>query len=111
MTGINSRTAYIMRVGLLELLGLSQGRRKRQQQDYFGLNIVNIDNDRYQVMVHYTAQDRFGLVHNDILNKKFSQLNFFRIWFVLQRCNRFGFKPFMTNMEATIRITGGRNET
>ena len=100
-----------MRVRLLELLRLSQGRRKRQQQDYFGLNIVNIDNDRYQAVVHYKVQDHFGLDHNDILNKKFSQLHFFRIWFVLQRYNQFGCKPFMTNMDAIIRISGGRDET
>ncbi|MEE4411019.1 DUF3289 family protein, partial [Serratia sp. C2(2)] len=36
---------------------------------------------------------------------------FFRIWFVLQRYNQFGFKPFMTNMEATVEITGRRNES
>ncbi len=76
MTGINSPPAYIMRVGLLELLRLSQGRRKRQQQDYFGLNIVNIDNDRYQAVVHYKVQDHFGMDNNDILNEKFIQLNF-----------------------------------
>lgn len=33
-----------------------------------------------------------------------------RIWFFLQRHNQFGFKSFMTNMEATVEITGGRNE-
>ncbi|ADP10423.1 hypothetical protein EJP617_07420 [Erwinia sp. Ejp617] len=33
----------------------------------------------------------------------------FRIWFVLQRYNQFAFKPFMTNMEATVEITGGRH--
>ena len=47
----------------------------------------------------------------DILKTKFSQFHFFRIGFVLQRYNQFGFKPFMTNMEATIEITGGRNDS
>ncbi|MDV5355247.1 DUF3289 family protein [Enterobacter asburiae] len=27
-----------------------------------------------------------------------------------ERYEKFGYKPFMTNMEATIEITGGRNE-
>lgn len=44
----------------------------------------------------------------DISKLRFNQLRFFRIWFVLQRYNRFGFKPFMTNMEATIEVTGDR---
>ena len=72
------------------------------------LKSLHIDNDRYQAVVHYKVQDHFGLDSDDILNKTFSQFNFFRIWFVLQRYNQFGFKPFMTNMEATVRITGGR---
>ncbi|MBT0723627.1 DUF3289 family protein [Rosenbergiella sp. S61] len=70
-----------------------------------------IENDRYRVVVHYKIQDHFGLDSDDILNTKFSQFHFFRIWFVLQRYNQFGFKPFMTNMEATVEITGGRSES
>ncbi|AJK11093.1 DUF3289 family protein [Yersinia pestis] len=72
---------------------------------------LQIDNDRYRAMVHYKIQDHFGLDNNDIKNTKFNRFHFFRIWFVLQRFNQFGFKPFMTNMEATIEITGGRNES
>jgi hypothetical protein len=69
---------------------------------------LHIDNDRYRAVVHYKVQDHFGLDSDDILKTKFSQFHFFRIWFVLQRYNQFGFKPFMTNMEATIEITGTR---
>ena len=69
---------------------------------------LNINNDRYRAMVHYKAQDHFGLDSDDILNTKFSQFHFFRIWFVLQRYNQFGIRPFMTNMEATIEVTGTR---
>ncbi|ABS49131.1 MULTISPECIES: DUF3289 family protein [Yersinia pseudotuberculosis complex] len=72
---------------------------------------LQIDNDRYRAIVHYKIQDHFGLDNNDIKNTKFNRFHFFRIWFVLQRFNQFGFKPFMTNMEATIEITGGRNES
>ncbi|CAI2022390.1 YPO3983 family protein [Serratia plymuthica] len=71
---------------------------------------LQIDNDRYRAVVHYKVQDHFGLDVDDISNAKFNRLRFFRIWFVLQRYRQFGFKPFMTNMESTIEITGGRNE-
>ncbi|MBU5378543.1 YPO3983 family protein [Pantoea septica] len=72
---------------------------------------LHIENDRYRAVVHYKVQDHFGLDSDDILKKKISQFHFFRIWFVLQRYNQFGFKPFMTNMEATIEISGSRDES
>ncbi|KYQ94999.1 hypothetical protein AWY96_16520 [Serratia plymuthica] len=72
---------------------------------------LHIDNDHYRAIVHYKVQDHFGLDSDDISKFKFNQFRFFRIWFVLQRYNQFGFNPFMTNMEATIEITGGRNES
>ena len=72
---------------------------------------LNIDNDRYRAVVHYKVQDHFGLDSDDILKTKFSQFHFFRIWFVLQRYNQFGFKPYMTNMEATVEIIGSRSES
>ncbi|MFC0138710.1 YPO3983 family protein [Erwinia mallotivora] len=72
---------------------------------------LHIDNNHYRAVVHYEVQDHFGLDSEDIMKMLFSQFHFFRIWFVLQRYNQFGFKPFMTNMEATIKITGKRNES
>lgn len=74
------------------------------------LKALQIYNDRYHVVLHYKVQDHFGLDNLDISKSKFKQFHFFRIWFVLQRYNKFGFKPFMTNMEATIDIVGRRNE-
>lgn len=74
------------------------------------LKSLKFDNDCYRAIVHYKVQDHFGLDNADILNAKFKDFIFFRIWFVLQRYDKFGFKPFMTNMEATIEITGGCNE-
>jgi len=73
------------------------------------LKSLHIENDCYRAVVHYKVQDHVGLDSDDILKTKFSQFHFFRIWFVLQRYNQFGFKPFMTNMEATVEIAGGRN--
>ncbi len=75
------------------------------------LKSLQIDNHRYRAIVHYKVQDHFGLDSHDILKTKFNQFRFFRIWFVLQHYNQFGFKPFMTNMEASIEITGERNES
>jgi len=72
---------------------------------------LHIDNNHYRAVVHYKVQDHFGLDSDDILKTKFSQFHFFRIWFVLQRYNQFDFKPFMTNMEAIVEISGGRSES
>ncbi len=71
---------------------------------------LKVNNDRYRAIVHYRVQDHFGLDGEDILKLKFSQFRFFRIWFVLQRYKSIGFKPFITNMETTIEITGERSE-
>ncbi len=62
----------------------------------------------WRAKIKYVGQDHFGLDLNDMRNHKFNQFQFFRIWFILQRFNRFGFRPFLTNMEATIDIEGIR---
>ncbi|MDU5192718.1 MAG: YPO3983 family protein [Mixta calida] len=69
---------------------------------------LHIENSRYHARVKYRIQDHFGLDAYDILKGKFHLFRFFRIWFVLQRYYRFGFKPFITNMEAIIEIYGDR---
>ncbi|MCU5772313.1 DUF3289 family protein [Erwiniaceae bacterium BAC15a-03b] len=71
---------------------------------------LHIQKDEYRAIVHYRVQDHFGLDNEDILKFKFYQFRFFRIWFVLQRYNQLAFKPFMTNMEATLEIIGNRND-
>lgn len=75
------------------------------------LRSLHINNGHFVAVVHYKVQDHFGLDSDDILKTKFSQFHFFRIWFVLQHYTQFGFRPFMTNMEATVEISGGRNES
>lgn len=71
---------------------------------------LQINDDSYHAIVHYKVQDHFGLDSDDISNFKFNQFHFFRVWFVLQRYKVFGFKPFMTNIDAILEITGRRNE-
>ena len=70
-----------------------------------------IDKERYHAKVHYEVQDHFGLDDDDISKVKFKYFRFFGIWFILQRYSLFAFKPFMTNMEATVDIYGERNES
>lgn len=67
---------------------------------------LHIESSGYRAAVNYKVQDHFGLDAEDILKLKFNQFRFFRIWFVLQRYSQFGFKPFMTNMEADIELRG-----
>ncbi|KAF0857884.1 hypothetical protein Y888_19765 [Mixta calida B021323] len=67
---------------------------------------LHIENNRYRAKIHYKVQDHFGLDAHDIFKGKFNLFRFFRIWFVLQRYHRFGFKPFITHMEATVDISG-----
>lgn len=71
---------------------------------------LHIEKARYRALIHYKVQDHFGLDDGDISKFKFNQFRFFRIWFVLQRYNKFGFKPFMTNMDATVEIIGSVDE-
>lgn len=72
------------------------------------LTSLEVKNDSYRARVHYQVQDHFGLDSADILKFDVNQFRFFRIWFVLQRYNKFCFRPFMTNMQARIDIIGRR---
>ncbi|MGD8203847.1 YPO3983 family protein [Pantoea sp. FN0305] len=67
---------------------------------------IHVNASYYRAAVNYKIQDHFGLDAHDILNAKFNLFRFFRIWFVLQRYHRFGFKPFITHLNATIEING-----
>lgn len=69
---------------------------------------LEISEKGWRAQVKYTGQDHFGLDVDDIQKIKFKQFQFFRIWFILQRFEQFGFRPFLTNMEATISIEGDR---
>ncbi|KGT92266.1 hypothetical protein NG99_14785 [Erwinia typographi] len=70
------------------------------------LRSLLVEEKNYRAVVHYKGQDHFGLDNRDIMSPKFHHLNIFRIWFVLQRWQKFAYRPFMTNMEATITIEG-----
>lgn len=78
--------------------------------DIYFQRIVMLNFRQYQMGweadILFEAQDHFGLGREDITKKLYQNFRFFRIWFVLQRYNRFSFKPFVTNFNASIKLTG-----
>ncbi|MGX5028759.1 DUF3289 family protein [Enterobacter asburiae] len=78
--------------------------------DIYFQRIVMLNFRRYQIGweadILFEAQDHFGLGREDIMKKLYQNFRFFRIWFVLQRYNRFSFKPFVTNFNASVKLTG-----
>lgn len=70
---------------------------------------LTFQGNKYTATIKYRAQDHFGLDKQDILKAKFNSITFFRIWFVLQRAKHLAQKPFFTNFEATITLTGENN--
>jgi len=72
------------------------------------LESLEIAGDRYKAKLHYRIQDHFGLDDADIKDWLYKQFRIFRIWFTLQRWEGYGFKPFITEMNATMTIEGGR---
>lgn len=72
------------------------------------LQSLEITGNSYRAVLHYHAQDHFGLDNSDINQSRFNHLRFFRIWFVLQRYEKLAIRPFMTNMAAEVEVLGGR---
>lgn len=70
------------------------------------LKSLEFERGHYQAILQYKGQDHFGLDDRDIMDPRFHHLNIFRIWFVLQRWEKYAYKPFLTNMEAIITLTG-----
>ena len=68
---------------------------------------LKIENNSWIAKIRYHAQDHFGLDDSDIMQKKYHQFRFFRLWFVLQRYEKYGFKPFFTNMSVDVDLKGG----
>ena len=72
------------------------------------LESLEINGNRYKARLHYRIQDHFGLDDSDITHLLYRQFRIFRIWFVLQRWDSYGFKPFISEMNTTVTIEGGR---
>ena len=73
------------------------------------IDLLNLDvsDNQWRARIKYMGQDHFGLDIDDISRGKYRQFQFFKIWFILQRYHKLGFRPFLTNMEAIINIEGG----
>lgn len=74
------------------------------------LESLEVTGDSFRARVHYRVQDHFGLDDADILNPVYREARVFRIWFVLQRYVKYGYRPFITEMNATVEISGRRGE-
>ncbi|WP_071588506.1 DUF3289 family protein, partial [Yersinia pestis] len=62
---------------------------------------LQVNGNEFRAIVHYRSQDHFGLDNTDMLDSFYRQFRIFHIWFVLQRWRGLGYKPFLTNMEAS----------
>ncbi|MHB9590575.1 PAAR domain-containing protein [Enterobacter mori] len=67
---------------------------------------LQVSGNSYRAMVHYRVQDHFGLDDDDVLNPVYREFRIFRLWFALQRWDQYGYKPFISEMNATVEITG-----
>lgn len=74
------------------------------------LESFEVRGNTYKAKVHYRIQDHFGLDDTDVLNPIYRELRIFRLWFTLQRWNEYGYRPFITEMNATIDIAGRYGE-
>lgn len=72
------------------------------------LESLEVDGDSYRAKVHYRVQDHFGLDEADIINPVYREFRIFRLWFALQRWDKYGYKPFITEMNTTVEISGRR---
>ncbi|QLO06948.1 DUF3289 family protein (plasmid) [Citrobacter freundii] len=74
------------------------------------LESLEVTGNSYRAKVHYRIQDHFGLDDTDVQNELFREFRIFRLWFVLQRWQEYGYKPFITEMNVTVEISGVRGE-
>ncbi|WP_341509581.1 DUF3289 family protein (plasmid) [Photobacterium damselae subsp. damselae] len=71
------------------------------------LKQISIEGEQFKATLQYKIQDHFGLDIPDVGNSKiFHTLSFFRTWFILQRYNKMGYKPFITEMNFNLYIEG-----
>ncbi|HIF9433260.1 TPA: DUF3289 family protein [Photobacterium damselae] len=71
------------------------------------LSELTIEGKKFSGVLEYQVQDHFGLDQPDVgLSKPFHPIAMFRDWFILQRYNKFGYKPFVTEMNFAYPIEG-----
>ncbi|HIF9171024.1 TPA: DUF3289 family protein [Photobacterium damselae] len=71
------------------------------------LSELSIEGKKFTGILKYQIQDHFGLDKPDVgLSKPFHPIAMFRDWFILQRYEKFGYKPFITEMNFNYQIEG-----
>ena len=70
------------------------------------LESLKISGNRFKATVTIKIQDHFGLDGADILKNKFRMFPMFKAWFILQRWNEYGYKPFINEMNVKFDIEG-----
>lgn len=70
------------------------------------LESLKITGNRFIARVNFKGQDHFGLDIKDVSYFLRREAPLFQKWFVLQRYERFAYKPFFTHMQVTVEIEG-----
>ena len=70
------------------------------------LDYFEIKNNSYYASIRFKFQDHFGLDTTDISNTFYRNFRIFRIWFILQHWERYGFRPFLTDIHLVVNING-----
>lgn len=70
------------------------------------LESLEISGNRFKAIVSLRIQDHFGLDGEDILKTKFRMFPMFKAWFILQRWDKYGYQPFINEMNVQFNIEG-----
>lgn len=70
------------------------------------IDYVDVFNGEYVSQLTFEIQDHFGLDVGDVNGKWFEYSSWFCSWFILQRYNEYGYKPFINESCFSIPIRG-----
>ncbi len=70
------------------------------------IDYVSVLNGRYEAHLTFEIQDHFGLDVGDVNGKWFEYITWFCSWFILQRYEKYGYKPFLSESCFSISIKG-----
>ncbi|MGD8202739.1 DUF3289 family protein [Pantoea sp. FN0305] len=70
------------------------------------LDSIESKGHNFTAKIRFNFQDHFGLDTADISNTFYRNFRIFRIWFVLQRWEGYGFHPFFTETSSVTKIQG-----
>ncbi|WP_333897215.1 DUF3289 family protein [Mixta calida] len=70
------------------------------------LESISFKNNHYVARLRFHFQDHFGLDTTDVSNTLYRNFRIFRIWFILQRWENYGFRPFITEINSVAEFEG-----